>query len=421
MSLKKILLIWAGMVTVYAAVVAFYFLSQGEGAVPGAMAGGPADPATFMSGEQIHNVHRLSTIEYISFFISTPIKWTIMALLLALGVSAWFRDKAEDWFRLSGLRLIVFLFLLQVTLQLIELPLDYYLHSLNRAYGLSNQAIGSWLGDQAKSLVIDYCLSVPLYGLLLWAIKKSPQRWWLWGWIVSIPLTLFFTFVQPIVLDPVFNEFKPLQDEQLRQKILKLADEAGIPANQVYQVDKSKQTNTLNAYVSGIGASTRIVLWDTTLQKLKKDEILFIMAHEMGHYVKHHVLWGTLYGIAESLTGFWLVYRLYRRIHSKFGTELNVRGPYDMASLPVLFLLTSVLTFAASPLDNAISRMHEHSADQYAISLTQDKDAGIRAFQQLAANSLSDVNPPSLVQWFLGSHPTLAQRIDYVQHYPVIR
>jgi STE24 endopeptidase len=171
--------------------------------------------------------------------------------------------------------------------------------------------------------------------------------------------------------------------------------------------------------VSGIGSTTRIVLWDTTLQKLKPDEILFIMAHEMGHYVKRHVLWGTLWGILESFVGFWLAYHLFAWIHHRWGKTLRVKGPLDVAGLPVLLLIVSVFSFASSPIDNTISRMHEHSADEYAIQLRMDPDAGIRAFQKLAADSMSDVNPPVLVQFFLGSHPTLAQRIDYIQHFKI--
>ncbi|WP_165452299.1 M48 family metallopeptidase [Paenibacillus thalictri] len=417
--MKKALWVWAGILIVYIAAVSAYFHYQPAGYVPESLRGGPADPATFMTADKIESIHKLSTVKYISYFISTPLEWTIMALLLVFGVSAWFRNKAEAVFSASFLRLGLFLLMFQLTFQLLELPLDIFLHRLNMDYGLSNQSFGSWMGDLAKSFGVNFIVSLVIYGLLMWVMKKSPRRWWLWGWLASIPLALFFSLVQPIVLDPVFNDFKPLQDQQLKQDILKLAGEAGIPADQVYQVDKSKQTNTINAYVNGIGPSTRIVLWDTTLQKLKKDEILFIMAHEMGHYVRHHVLWGTLYGIAESFAGFWFVYLLWEAVRSRWGAAMGLRGRLDIAGLPVLLLIVNVLTFAAAPLDNAVSRNHEHSADQYAISLMQDSGAGVRAFQQLAANSLSDVNPPKLVQFFLGTHPTLAERIDYFQHYPI--
>lgn len=411
--------VFAGLLIliVYCAAISFYFLRQPAANVPESMRGGPADPSTFMTAEQIQNIHKLSTTGYLSYFISTPVVWGIILLLLALGFSAWLRRRSESLSKWSILQMAVYLLLLQLVLEIIQLPLSFYLHELDRSYGLTNQSVGSWLLDIAKSLGVNLLISIPMYWLLYWAIKKSPKRWWLLGWSVSIPLTLFFTFIQPVVMEPIFNDFKPLQNQELKQEILSLAKQANIPTDQVYQVDKSKQTNTLNAYVSGIGSSTRIVLWDTTLQKLKPDEILFIMAHEMGHYVKHHVLWGTLWGIVESFIGFWLVHRLLNWIYNRWGSSLGLRSVYDIAGLPVLILLVSMLSFAASPIDNAISRMNEHSADEYAIQLRKDPDAGVRAFQQLAANSLSDVNPPSLVQFFVGSHPTLAQRIDYVQHY----
>lgn len=409
--------IWLVLFIVYCAAVCWYFLQQPVADVPAALRGGPADPSTFMSAEQLQSAHRIATIEYLSYFISTPISWAVLLLIMLLGVSAWFRSRAEAWIRGSFFRLAVYIFLLLLTIEIIELPLHYYLHQLERSYGLTSQSLGSWLLDTAKSFGVNWLVSVPVVWLLYLAMRKSPRRWWLLGWAVSIPLTLFFTFIQPVVMEPIFNDFKPLQNEQLKQQILQLARQADIPTDQVYEVDKSKQTNTLNAYVSGIGSSTRIVLWDTTLQKLKPDEILFIMAHEMGHYVKRHVLWGTLWGIAESFLGFWLTYRLYGWISERWGRGLKVKGMLDIAALPVLLLLVSILSFAASPADNAISRMHEHSADEYAIQLRKDPDAGIRAFQKLAAESLSDVNPPGLVQFFLGTHPTLAARIDYFEHY----
>ncbi|MCS7460659.1 M48 family metallopeptidase [Paenibacillus doosanensis] len=408
--------IWIAILIIYCGAMAYYFLHQPAGQIPAALRGGPADPATFMTPEQIENAHRLATIGYLSYFISTPVEWGILIVLMTLGCSSWFRSLAERLTGWSLLRMAVYLLLLQLALYVIELPLDYYLHELNRSYGLTNQSASSWLLDIAKGFGVNMIISIPLYWLLYTAIKRSPRRWWLWGWAVSVPLTLFFTFIQPVVLAPIFNDFKPLQDQQLKQQILQLAGQANIPADQVYQVDKSKQTNALNAYVTGIGSTTRIVLWDTTLKKLNADEILFIMAHEMGHYVKHHVLWGTLWGIVESFIGFWLVFRLFHWIHRRWGSAIRARGPLDYAGLPVLLLLVSVLSFAASPLDNAISRMNEHSADAYAVELRGDPDAGIRAFQKLASVSLSDVNPPALVQFFLGTHPTLIQRIDYFQH-----
>lgn len=415
--MKKIGISLIVVMIVYSIAICYYFFHQSPNSVPAALRGSASDPAVFMTPEQMDHIHKLSTIRYLAFFLSTPMEWVILLLILASGVSAWFRDKAEALAKPSILQVAIFLLLFQLTLQVIQFPLDYYLFELNHRFGLSEQPLGSWIMDRGKSFGINFIVSIPLYWLLYRVMRKSPRRWWLWGWGLSVPITLFFTFIQPVVLEPVFNDFKPLQDQQLKHDILRLAKQADIPTEQVYEVDKSRQTNELNAYVSGIGPTTRIVLWDTTLQKLSKDEILFIMAHEMGHYVRRHVLWGTLFGIAESFVGFWLVYRLFGGLIRRFGKGLHVRGKPDIAGLPALVLLASVLGFAASPIDNTVSRLEEHSADQYAIELRKDPDAGVRAFQRLAADSLADVNPPWLAQMFLGSHPTLAQRIDYIRNY----
>jgi STE24 endopeptidase len=208
-----------------------------------------------------------------------------------------------------------------------------------------------------------------------------------------------------------------LKDKKLEAKILALASEANIPAEHVFEVNMSEKTNALNAYVTGIGSHARIVLWDTTLQRLNEDEVLFIMAHEMGHYVMKHIYWGLAGYIVLALFGLWLVSKLIRWCLGRWGRYIGIRRLSDIASFPLLLLLVSLLNFAASPLVNTVSRYEEHAADKYAIELTKNTDAAISSFQKLTKAGLSEVNPPLLVKLFRYTHPTMLERIVFLEEY----
>ena len=155
--------------------------------------------------------------------------------------------------------------------------------------------------------------------VLLWLIRKFPKRWWLAGWALSVPFTIFLTFIQPVVIDPLYNDFSTLKNKELETKILAIADKADIPAKHVYEVNMSEKTNALNAYVTGIGPNARIVMWDTTLKQLKDKEILFIMAHEMGHYVMKHIYWGVASYMLLSFIGMYLISRIINMCIRKWG------------------------------------------------------------------------------------------------------
>jgi Zn-dependent protease with chaperone function len=218
-------------------------------------------------------------------------------------------------------------------------------------------------------------------------------------------------FIQPVVIDPLYNDFYPLKDKALEAKILALADKAHIPADHVYEVNMSEKTNALNAYVTGVGSNSRIVLWDTTLNRLSDREILFVMAHEMGHYVEKHLYFGIAGYILIMLAGLWLVAKIMARIINKNGKNWGVDEVANLSSLPLFLLISSVLLFASSPLTNWASRYEEMRADKYAIRTTHDQEAGIKTFQILTKAGLSEVNPPLLVKLFRYDHPTMLERI----------
>ncbi|RTE11165.1 M48 family metallopeptidase [Paenibacillus whitsoniae] len=399
----------------YCLIAAMIFLRGDLFHIPASLVGTAADPHTFMTAAQIHKAESLSRIHSLSFFISVPLQMGITVALFGMAVR--FRNLAERVTRSGILQLGLFLLLFNLLTDVLFLPIDYLLFRIDHTYGISTETIGMFWSDHAKSFLISLLGTLVMVGIYRAVAKRSPQRWWLWLWGISIPLIVFVTFIQPVVLDPLYNKFEPLHNEQLKRQILDLAAQAHIPADQVYQVNMSERTNAINAYVSGIGGNARIVLWDTTLQKLTPEEILTVMAHEMGHYAERHIYWGLAYGIALSFVGFWLAFHAFRWMLQRFGASIGLRGERDLAALPMLLLLMMLMSFISAPLQNAFSRVIEHRADVYAMNMTGDGTAAIHAFQQIAKENLSPVTQPKLVQWFRGSHPTILERILYFENF----
>ena len=198
---------------------------------------------------------------------------------------------------------------------------------------------------------------------------------------------------------------------------MELAEQADIPAEHVFEVDKSEKTNALNAYVTGIGSNSRIVLWDTTLNRLSDDQILFIMAHEIAHYVEKHLYIGISGYLLLSLAGLYIAAKLMGYVVKRWGEPLKITAVNHLSSLPLLLLILSLLSFAASPFTNWASRYQEERADRFAIEMTDNPDAAIEAFQELTRAGLSQVNPPLLVKIFRYGHPTMLERISMIEEY----
>jgi STE24 endopeptidase len=271
--------------------------------------------------------------------------------------------------------------------------------------------------DELIDFWINYGMMVVIVSVLYWLMKKSQKGWWFYAWLLTIPFTLFLMFVQPVIIDPLYNDFYPLKNKELESQILSLASKANIPTEHVYEVNMAEKTNSLNAYVTGIGSNSRIVLWDTTLNRLNNDQILFIMAHEMAHYVENHLYIGIAGYLLLSLMGLYLTHRVIDWATFRWGTELKIQGIADIRSLPLFLMILSMFMFAASPLSNMVSRYQENRADRYAIEMMKNPEAAISSFQELTRSGLSQVNPPILVKIFRYGHPTMLERITRIEQY----
>jgi STE24 endopeptidase len=335
-------------------------------------------------------------------------------LVLFSGLSASLRDVAHTMGRRLWVRILVYLGLYTLVVFVATIPLVWYDgFVLEHQFGLSNQSFGSWLGDQLKGLMVGifFLGVVPILWLVYTVIARSPKRWWLWIGIGSLPVIVAGTLIQPLVVDPLFNEFSPLKDQRLEARILDLAARAGIPGRNVYQVDKSAQTKKFNAYVNGFGVSQRIVLWDTTLEGMEEDEILFVMGHEIGHYALRHIWKGIALSWLGSLVLLWISARIARAATNRFGERWGFTGLDDVASLPLLSLILAFLSFVSLPVANEVSRRIETESDLYGLEITRDNDAAARAFLKLGSQNKSNPEPSPFVRFVLYSHPTLSERV----------
>jgi STE24 endopeptidase len=392
----------------------FYFANT---SLPFEFQGSQADPTTFLNGRELMLSEEYSKTRNLLFFLSTPLEWLFYFLILIFGLSKAFKKWADETSKNQFLQRAIYLIWLSLFAFAATFPLSYISFSLSKTYNISTQSFASWMKDELIDFWINYGMMLVIVSVLYWLIKKSQKRWWFYAWLLTIPFTLFLMFLQPVIIDPLYNDFYPLKNKELETEILSLAKKANIPADHVYEVNMAEKTNALNAYVTGIGSNSRIVLWDTTLNRLNNDQILFIMAHEMAHYVEKHLYIGIAGYILLSLLGLYLTHRIMGWAMARWGRELKVQGIADIRSFPLLLMILSMFMFAASPFSNMVSRYQENRADQYAIEMMNNPEAAITAFQELTRSGLSQVNPPLLVKIFRYGHPTMLERIARIEQY----
>ncbi|MCO7176023.1 M48 family metallopeptidase [Sporolactobacillus kofuensis] len=413
---KKTMWWFIALYAIYLITMAAYFFVWSKSTLPVDMKGTAADPALFMSKQQLAESGVFNAWRHFLSFAEIPLEWGIYLFVLIAGISHWLKRWSERISPFFIIQMLISYVAIALILALIFLPVDFASYQLSVHYGISVQPISEWLKDQALSTAISTLIGFIALTTVFALIRRYPKNWWFPAWLLSIPFVLFMMYLQPVVIDPLYNHFQSLQDGELKQEILQLASHAGIPAHNVYEVDMSKETNAMNAYVNGIGSHLRIVLWDTTVKRLSHEQVLFVMAHEMGHYVMHHILWGTAAALLGLLFTLWIAAKVHLWLTIKWGTRMNLTHPGDLSALPMLLLVLSLLSFLGEPVQNTVSRHFEHQADQYAIQMTQNKQAAISSFQKLSASSLGEMNPPALVKWIQYDHPTMLDRINYLEH-----
>jgi len=314
--------------------------------------------------------------------------------------------------------IVAYFVLFTVVTTIVDLPLSYYTEYVRQhAYGLSNQTFGKWFGDTLKSLAVACVVGALVMWVPYLLLRRSPRRWWLYTAIALVPFIVLANLVAPIWIAPLFNKFEPMQDKALEQKILTLADRAGIEGSRVYQVNKSVDTKTLNAYVAGLFGTKRIVLWDTTLKRMTDRELLFVMGHEMGHYVLHHVWQAIAFSVLVLAASLYVAYRTADAVIARYGSRWGFTSLADVASLPLLLLLMSAFGLVVTPLELAFTRHLEHEADRFGLEITQTNHSAGTAFVKLQQDALANPRPGLLYKIFRESHPPLGERIDFANQY----
>lgn len=340
------------------------------------------------------------------------------AAIAFTGFSSRIRNIARRlgrwWFPTVGIYAVLYLGIIFV----VELPIIYYQGFVRQhAYGLSNQSLARWSGNQIKSLGIDMAVGFAFAWIPYLLIARSPRRWWCYLALLSIPFLFATMLVTPIWIDPLFNDFGPMKNRTLEKSILSLASRAGIEGSRVFEVNKSLDTNAVNAYVKGVFQTKRIVLWDTTIAKLDEKELLFVMAHEMGHYVLGHVVRSILLSSLVTLAGLFLVDRMGRYLISRYSQRLGFDRLSDVASVPLLLMSIQVASLFLVPVVLAYSRYQEHEADRFALDLTKANHSGALAFVKMQRENLSNPRPDLVYKIFRSTHPSIGERIDFCNSY----
>ena len=350
--------------------------------------------------------------------VETGLSMIIPAVLLFSGISARMRSLSQRVGRRWFLTVLLYAVLLTGLVAALTFPVSYYAGYVRQHhYGLSNQGLGAWAGDWVKEVALSGVGLAAVLWIPYLLLRRSPRRWWLYAGLTSIPLTALLLVITPVWVDPLFNDYEAMEDKVLESRILALARRAGIGGSRVYQVDKSSDTKLVNAYVTGVGATKRIVLWDTLLEKLNGEQILFVTAHEMGHFVLRHTLaiiiatailvTVSLYAVHRMASG--LIARCFRR----FGFE----DLADVASFPLLLLLGNIASFLLAPLVLGFSRYQEHEADRFALEITRDNHTAASTFVVLQQENLTVPRPGRLYILWRSSHPPLAERVAFANRY----
>jgi STE24 endopeptidase len=333
-----------------------------------------------------------------------------LLVLLMAGWTNWLRDAAYVGGSVQSYSLALFLYVVMLLgiSKILSLGLDYYGFHLEHRFQLSNQKLRAWFWDEVKAFLVTVVLASVLIELLYFIIRQSPQQWWVLAWAGFLGVVVLLAQLAPVALFPIFYKFEPLEDEELKLRLVRLGERAGTRVRGVYKWHLSEKSKKANAALTGLGNTRRIILADTLLSDYSADEIEAVLAHELGHHVHRHIFKGIAIQAAVTFVGFgaanWALHYAVERWHA-FDTL------HDFANLPLLLLIFVVLSFLLMPGLNAFSRYNERQADRYAFRNIAGVSPFISAMNKLAEQNLAERTPSRWVEWWFHSHPAIARRI----------
>jgi STE24 endopeptidase len=342
-------------------------------------------------------------------FADFVIGFGLLIVLLATGWTGTLRDLAERGAS-QNYSYAVFLYVVMLMLisKLIGIPLEYYGFRLEHRYHLSNQKLGSWLWDELKGFLLGLLLATIVVEILYMLMRQMPQHWWLIAWAIFLGLMVLLAQLAPVVLFPIFYKFEPLENEELKRRLIVLSERAGTRVRGVYKWHLSEKSKKANAALTGLGATRRIILADTLLDNYSDDEIEAVLAHELGHHVYRHILKSIFVQAGITFLGFYLANEVLRFAVERRNMFETIS---DFASLPLLILVSTALSLLLMPALNAYSRFNERQSDRYCFQSIASVEPFISAMNKLAEQNLSEKTPARWVEWLLHSHPAITRRV----------
>ncbi len=340
-----------------------------------------------------------------------------LAFLVVLLVTRWSDSLRDLAYRLGfqnySFSLFVYVVLLLGISKVLGLGLDYYGFRLERRFKLTNQRFSAWAWDEIKGFLVGLVLGAIVVELVYLSIRQWPLHWWIVGWALFMGLFILLAQLAPVVLFPIFYKFEPLDNEELRRRLVVLSERAGTRVRGIYRWKLSEKSKKANAALTGMGSTRRIILADTLLDNYTPDEIESVLAHELGHHVHKHILKSILVQAGITFFGFWAAnWTLHYAVDQRMFEELS-----DFANLPLLALVSVVLSLLLMPALNAYSRFNERQADRYAFESTASVEPFISSMNKLAEQNLAERTPSKWVEWFFHSHPSISRRLEAAEEW----
>ena len=379
-----------------------------------------------LSPEKYQKAIQYRRARYVIYFVSIAYTFLLLGFIIRWKLVPRFRQWAENISSKRIAQVAIITPLLVVTISLLTLPIDVYGHSLSLKYEQSIQMWGSWFWDWVKSLLIGVFMATLIVWVLYGVIRKSPMAWWFFFWLASLPIILFVIFITPVVIDPLFFKFEPMVQKapELVEEIGKVVERGGlsIPGDRMFLMNASEKLKSVNAYVTGFGASKRVVVWDTTIAQMTNHQTLYVFGHEMGHYVLNHVIKTVAFIAILLLLFLYIGFRYMRSLVEKYGIGWDIREVSDYASLPVFIFLFTLFSFLATPIISGYSRVQEHNSDIYGLEVIhgivpEPQKVAAQSFQILGEINLSDPEPPPFIKFWMYSHPPLNERLTFARSY----
>ncbi|HET7871415.1 MAG TPA: M48 family metallopeptidase [Terriglobales bacterium] len=341
-----------------------------------------------------------------------------IGFLLLLLLTGWTNSLRDAATHLSPnhyfLRLFYYVLFLSVLSKALGLALDIYGFRLEHHFNLSNQKLGSWVRDQIKGWLLGLVLATIVAEIIYSLIRTSPENWWIFAWLIFVGMFIFFAQIAPVLLFPLFYKFAPLQNEELKERLVRLGERAGTRVRGVYEWKLSEKSKKANAALTGLGNTRRIILADTLLANYSNDEIEAVLAHELGHHVHSHIAKSIVVEALVTLAGFWAANEVLRYAIDQGKMFAHMA---DFANMPLLVLVSSVLSLLLMPAINAFTRFTERQADVYCWKSVPSIDPYVSAMEKLNKQNLSESHPSRIVEILFHSHPPVSKRIAAAQEW----